>query len=837
MKLTFKLLLLLCLLIAAIYAATPLWLPHIVSKQLPHGWQLQAMDTAYPDTSGIHIHSLQVKGELQAAELTLSAKDIRFNIFEFKTRINSVSLDAFMRAPNNTNTDAIGLTELSLPSMNITGRMPELSLQQLRLSLHQQRPLDSIAQPPLVLDFDSLDIVPDSGNSFHITTRVSFEAVPVAAGQLELTLTTESLKASAQFPAGKDSPKWLVMVAEQWFQGTEKTTRMNVSFDADAANREWLNSILSRGSSGLVTQADGKLEAQADFAGPALQHIEKLMIGTEDLRLLTDSGSVTLQANLLANREQENIIASLADSASIKFQDDAGRIDALLKRVFPEFQRESRSDVQTSLEFQPGASFKITPAETLAIHFSGGFLFRMDSSKETFSLKSKDSSVVMEEFPRLDTITTEGNFLLNWNEDTASSYASPAGNMSAESFLISAEIQSSENALLSNGQASVVRGDMPEVATSADQMDLQWQEFDLLNLSGNLATQTRGFVNVLNDERWTGFDLSVNYQLLDGERVSGAGDLLFDNGPRLPIEYNGNATTDEWHITLPPASIELAQLGALLKVAHINLPSSIKLVDGDLNLQGNVIVNQDIKATMLIKGDKFDASMKESYADDVSFSLNTQFDKQVSVNGPLTVELISLAGGIEITRLTAGLKMEDLDQFGLQNLRADLFDGQLFLQHLWFSNNRIEDTQVELSHINLGRLLEFADVDGLQGSGFLDISLPVSQDQTGISIKNGHFDAIGPGRIAYSSEGLAVSNIGLQALENFQYKDLSGTINYQADGQYQVTIRLEGNNPDLYDGYPVAFNLTINGSLPELFEALFITGDFEDAILKEIKSQ
>ena len=52
-----------------------------------------------------------------------------------------------------------------------------------------------------------------------------------------------------------------------------------------------------------------------------------------------------------------------------------------------------------------------------------------------------------------------------------------------------------------------------------------------------------------------------------------------------------------------------------------------------------------------------------------------------------------------------------------------------------------------------------------------------------------------------------------------------------------VVVRLEGNNPALYDGYPVAFNLKINGSLPELFEALFITGDFEEAILKEIKKR
>jgi len=125
----------------------------------------------------------------------------------------------------------------------------------------------------------------------------------------------------------------------------------------------------------------------------------------------------------------------------------------------------------------------------------------------------------------------------------------------------------------------------------------------------------------------------------------------------------------------------------------------------------------------------------------------------------------------------------------------------------------------------------------LEGTGYLDISLPVGSDQTGVYVKNGTFKSAGPGRLAYTKEGVAGSNIGLQALENFQYKDLSGKINYQSDGTYQITIRLEGQNPDLYGGHPVVFNLNIGGSLPELFEAMFITGSFEESILNQIRTK
>ena len=145
-------------------------------------------------------------------------------------------------------------------------------------------------------------------------------------------------------------------------------------------------------------------------------------------------------------------------------------------------------------------------------------------------------------------------------------------------------------------------------------------------------------------------------------------------------------------------------------------------------------------------------------------------------------------------------------------------------------NSAIREIFVEIPEVH------WDDIGGLEGAGYLDFSLPAGSDQTGVFIKDGTFTSSGPGYLSYKNEGMAASNIGLQAMENFQYEILSGTVSYQSDGAYQIGIRLEGKNPDLYDGHPIVFNLNIGGSLPELFEALFITGDFEEAILKQIKT-
>ena len=56
-------------------------------------------------------------------------------------------------------------------------------------------------------------------------------------------------------------------------------------------------------------------------------------------------------------------------------------------------------------------------------------------------------------------------------------------------------------------------------------------------------------------------------------------------------------------------------------------------------------------------------------------------------------------------------------------------------------------------------------------------------------------------------------NLLLQALENFRYKDLRLTIDGRTDGEMDVGLHIAGANPDLYDGYPIEFNLNLEGEL------------------------
>lgn len=847
MKLTRKLLLILFTLLAGIYAASPWWLSFIIVRQLPPGWQLEKLEAGYPGFTGININLLRVKGELGAVGVALDAADIRFTYQGLKTAIGSISLDVHMQSAAGNTTNALTMEDLSLPVTKLTGRIPELSIDRLKVVLHMVtgiRPGNIEAGKPLVLDFQALKLAPRADNDYHFIANVSIEDHPGVRGRLSVDVTTNSVQANIRFPAENSSQPWLNASLDQTERKLDNTTLIQLVFDAGSADPDWLDPILLQVTGGLLTHLSGKLTAAAGFAGKERQEIEYLSLAAGNLRAKFYDGTLSIDAGLLASREQENIRVTLSQAADIQYQDKTGRINALLASIIPELHREPQPVAMAIAEVAADSSFVIQPGPDSSVEFNGDIKLDLTSSATSVSLHTSELHIEIEDFSSPYSGTAKGLVTLNWVENAAFSYTSDELELKANTLSLSStgtfQIYDQTLDFRQTGNFEFVYpvislpadNQSPPMTVTADELSIE-AVFTSRD-GGIISTKTLGFTTEIEGETWAGFDFDVTFTLSGNADVNGSGTVKFDTGPEMPIEFAGNTHAEQWNITLPPTTVKLTQLGSLLRVAHFELPASVKLTDGHIGLQGNVVVDDTMTAKMTITGYEMDASMLESSARKASFTLNTSYGNTISADGPVSIEAVELAGGIDVKNISAELKLENMETFGLKNLSAEVFDGQLNLGSLRYSQNRLEDTTLELTHINFGRLLELADIDGLEGTGFLDISLPAGSDQTGVYIKNGIFNSIAPGRLAYTKEGVAGSNIGLQALENFQYQDFSGTVDYQSDGSYRIAIHLEGTNPDLYGGHPIVFNLNISGSLPELFEALFITGDFEESILKQI---
>jgi hypothetical protein len=833
MKLLLKLLLFLCILLAAVYATTPLWISYILAHQLPPGWQLEELEAGYPGASEINIKSLHVKGELQVGKLDLTAVDLRFNYRQLRTEIGSVSLDVYMQTAESDAGDTLSLDDLSLPVTKLTGKMPGLFVGQMSLALHHD--MKKGTGDPLVLNFHSLKLTPLTDGSFRITSNTSFKAAPGVSGNIDIDVTPERLKAGIRFPEDTNAPPWLTVKFLQESLATDNSTSVHAVLNTVPADHDWLDSLLVKSTGGKFSHMSGSLELHADFAGRDLQEIKHLSLATDNLILTSDKGMLNLKTQLSASREDENIIVNFPSPTEILYQDKNDWIDQLITSAIPDFKRLPRLEVQVASQITSNSRLVFQPVNGQPASFSGGISIDLSSSGEVISLLADDIHVEMESFPSLDAIRLDGQVKVDWSESTPFTYTSSDLGLASEEMSLTAFLITQNGKVTSTGSATFMDGQIPLFATSAERIDMAWQELDLLDMTGKLTTKTRGFGTELGNEQWSGFNFDVSYDLLSNAGISGLGKLEFDSGPIVPLEFTGKLDLNHWNIKIPATAIKMVELKKLLPVAHVELPASIKLTEGIINVQGDIKVADEITAKMTISGDQLAASMRKSSASEANFSFDVGYGQHLFASGPLSIDNIAIAAGVDLSHIRADLNLENTETIALQNLYAELFDGELTLGKLRYADGRIEDTTVHLNHINLGQLLAYIDADGLQGTGYLDIALPVGSDQTGIYVRNGTFKSADPGHLAYTKEGVADSNIGLQALENFQYQDLSGTINYEPTGEYHIAIHLEGKNPDLYGGHPISFNLNINGSLPELFEALFITGSFEEKILKGFK--
>jgi hypothetical protein len=203
----------------------------------------------------------------------------------------------------------------------------------------------------------------------------------------------------------------------------------------------------------------------------------------------------------------------------------------------------------------------------------------------------------------------------------------------------------------------------------------------------------------------------------------------------------------------------------------------------------------------------------------------------------LSAELpfLQLAEGIKASDLTIRMQYHSTGLI-LEQARTTLFGGTLEV-----TPTTITPAQqpipliVRVQDIDLSQLLHSLKQEGLSGTGKISGELPLSIAAQGFEIHDGKLAGTTPGVLHYRGPAAQVDNIAFQALSHLLYHTVKATVNYQAAGTYALALRLEGNNPALLAGHPLALNLTITGQLPELLRASLLSGDFSRTLLEQVQ--
>jgi hypothetical protein len=231
--------------------------------------------------------------------------------------------------------------------------------------------------------------------------------------------------------------------------------------------------------------------------------------------------------------------------------------------------------------------------------------------------------------------------------------------------------------------------------------------------------------------------------------------------------------------------------------------------------------------------------------------LHSQGLESIVMTQPASIFVAAVQSGVDVTNLVTSYQIkwrmaDELPIIEMRDFQCEVFGGTV-------SNpGPVVDlakppvtTTFSLRSLDLAKILSVEQQKGLQGTGTLNGTLPVTFTSGGIIVKDGIVEAQPPGgTIRYastpeSSRLLSESDRQLQlvsqALNNFQYSLLRVGVKYGETGMLDLNARVEGRNPDLRNTPPIHFNLTVQEHIPTLLKSLRLVEDLHGTIEKKYK--
>jgi hypothetical protein len=216
---------------------------------------------------------------------------------------------------------------------------------------------------------------------------------------------------------------------------------------------------------------------------------------------------------------------------------------------------------------------------------------------------------------------------------------------------------------------------------------------------------------------------------------------------------------------------------------------------------------------------------------------------------PSDVTIASVNTGVEISNISMTAQgewdfREKLPLVEVRDFQCDLLGGTATSQgvraDLGYPPYALT---VLVRQLDLSKIMTLEQQRGLQGTGLLDGSIPITVTAKGLTVKDGFFEARPPGGVIKykaspeTTKAVTQANVNmqvvLQALNNFQYNVLQIAAQYMEDGTLHLKTRLEGKNPDQSKSPPIHFNLTVQENVPALLKSLRLVEDLEQSVQKK----
>jgi len=287
----------------------------------------------------------------------------------------------------------------------------------------------------------------------------------------------------------------------------------------------------------------------------------------------------------------------------------------------------------------------------------------------------------------------------------------------------------------------------------------------------------------------------------------------------------------------------------------LELPIELKLIDGMLNyhLSGHIkntenLMDNSMDLLLSLKDvtGEVDGTWLQELNWRQKFVLqNGQLESMtddLNTENNLTIAKIETATPITSLSTKTFIDFEQGEvKVKLNNASGHLLGGRFDIEQAQWPFSKGSAVNVKLTKIDLEKLLELDQKQGIVVTGRVSGVLPIYYDGEHFLIKEGGLHNVGDGLIqVYNNpavEELKTSSTELKlafdALENLHYHHLSSDVSMEDDGYMLLVTAIKGRNPDLDN--EVNLNLNLSYDLLGLLESLNITEHFESKVIKGLQ--
>lgn len=251
-----------------------------------------------------------------------------------------------------------------------------------------------------------------------------------------------------------------------------------------------------------------------------------------------------------------------------------------------------------------------------------------------------------------------------------------------------------------------------------------------------------------------------------------------------------------------------------------------------------------VSATASIRAADLAGNWKDTVLTGLSTTIDASFDSATGFQvQPATIEVDLIEIGVPLENISARYELHPGElSVDVADLRLTAFGGVITADPFSFSTARDRNNMLlHVASIDLAEIVSFEEFEAIEISGRIGAELPVTIEGENVTVNGGKLTGDVPGGVIRYRPGMGsgqadASGFGFatRALGNFQYETLTSDVDYNANGDLKLQMRLTGRNPDLDSKRPVILNLGIENNVPQMLRSLQAARAVEEVLERRL---